>query len=75
MGEPEMVRDLRTEISPAISLHVGGHYDTYLDLPETQVEENGLVGGLFARPDGLVNVFRDPQLTYDLGGGRKFTSF
>jgi hypothetical protein len=75
MGEPEMVRDLRTEISPVISLHVGGHYDTYLDLPETQVEENGLVGGLFARPDGLVNVFRDPQLTYDLGGGRTFTSF
>jgi hypothetical protein len=72
MGEPEMTRDLRTEISPAIALHVGGHYDTYLDLPETQVEENGLVGGLFARPDGLVNVFRDPRLTYDLG--QTFTS-
>jgi len=72
MGEPEMVRDIRTEISPAIPLHVGGHYDTYLDLPETQVEENGIVGGLFYRPDGLVNVFRDPQLTYDLG--RDFVS-
>lgn len=66
MGEPEMVRDIRTEISPAIPLHIGGHYDTYLDLPETQIEENGTVGGLFARPDGIANVFRDPQLTYDL---------
>jgi hypothetical protein len=71
MGEPEMVRDLRTEISVAIPLHIGGHYDTYLDLPETQVEENGTVGGLFVRPDGLVTVFRDPELTYDLG--RTFT--
>lgn len=72
MGEPEMVRDVRTEISAAISLHIGGHYDTYLDLPETQVEENGLVGGLFPRPDGLANAFRDPQLTHDLGN--TFTS-
>ena len=73
MGEPEMVRDIRTEISPAISLHIGGHFDTYLDLPETQIEENGIIGGLYARPDGLANVFRDPELTYDLG--RTFTSF
>jgi len=67
MGETEMVRDIRTEISPAISLHIGGCYDTYLDLPEVQVEENGIIGGLFPRPDGLANVFRDPQLTHDLG--------
>jgi hypothetical protein len=73
MGEPEMVRDVRTEISAAISLHVGGHFDTYLDLPETQVEENGIVGSLFIRSDGIANVFRDPELTYDRA--RTFTSF
>lgn len=68
MGEPEMVRDLRTEIYPAIELHIGGHHDTYVDLPETQVEENGIVGALYSRPDGLVTAFRDPGLTHDIAG-------
>jgi hypothetical protein len=67
MGEPEMVRDRRTEIAAHIRLHTGGHYDTYLELPISRVEENGTVGGYFARPDGVINVFRDPELTYDLG--------
>jgi hypothetical protein len=67
MGESEMVRDRRTELSPVIDLHVGGHYDTYIDLRLTQVEENLLVGGFFARPDKIANMFRDPQLTYEAG--------
>lgn len=67
MGEPEMIRDARNEIAKHIQLHVGGHHDTYLDLPLIQVEENGTIGGYFARPDGVINVFRDPQLTHDMG--------
>jgi hypothetical protein len=72
MGESEMVRDRRTELAPLIDLHIGGYYDTYVDLRLTQVEENLTVGGYFARPDNVVNMFRDPQLTRD--GGITFTS-
>jgi len=67
MGEPEMRRDVRNEFAPHITLHVGGHYDTYVDLPLVQVEENGTIGGYFARPDRVVNVFRDPAFTIDAG--------
>lgn len=67
MGEPEMIRDRRTELSPLIDLHVGGHYDTYVGLRLTQVEENLLVGGFFARPDRIANMFRDPELTSSVG--------
>jgi len=67
MGEPEMVRDRRTEIASHITLHTGGHYDTYLELPLETVEDSGTVGGYFARPDGVANIFRDPLLTYGDG--------
>jgi hypothetical protein len=72
MGETEMVRDKRTEVARHMQLHIGGCYDTYLGLPLTRVEENGTVGGFFPRPDNIVNTFRDPKLTYDLGN--TFTS-
>jgi len=72
MGESEQVRDRRTEIAQHLSLNIGGHYDTYLTLPLTTVEENLTIGGYFVRPDNVVNVFRDPELTYDLGN--TFTS-
>ena len=72
MGEPEQVRDRRTEVAQHLTLNIGGHYDTYLTLPLTTVEENLTVGGYFVRPDNTVNVFRDPYLTYDLGN--TFTS-
>ena len=72
MGEPEMIRDRRIEIAQHLQLHIGGHYDTYLEVAMTQIEEIGIVGGFFPRPDGIVNVFRDPQLTYD--EGRTFSS-
>jgi hypothetical protein len=58
-----MIRDRRIELSPLIDLHVGGHYDTYIGLRLTQVEENLTVGGFFARPDHIANMFRDPLLT------------
>ena len=65
MSEPEMMRDLCTEVSSAIQLHLGGHYDTYLELPLIRVEENLKVGGYFTRPDEIINLFRDPLQTYD----------
>lgn len=59
MGDPEMQRDLKVETSTAYSLHVGGHYDIYIELPRTQQTFNGVLGGAYLRPDGLINVFRD----------------
>lgn len=67
MGEPEMVRDRRTELASHITLHTGGHYDTYLELPLETVEDSGTVGGYFQRPDAVINIFRDPLLTYGDG--------
>ncbi len=54
MGDREMLRDLK------LGLHVGGHTDVYLSLPTVQQTFEGLVGGRFVRPDGIVHVFRDP---------------
>ncbi len=66
MGEVELIRDIRTEVYPHIVMHMGGHYDTYAQLRLTTVEENLTVGGFFVRPDNIVSVFRDPQLTHDI---------
>jgi len=77
MGEAEMVRDRRTEIAKHIRLHTGGHYDTYVGLDLVTVEENLTIGGFFYRPDNIINVFRDPLLTYGdgtPGSGQTFTS-
>ncbi|RLI88028.1 MAG: hypothetical protein DRP01_00310 [Archaeoglobales archaeon] len=65
MAEPEMIRDRKTEIARHIRLHTGGCYDTYLEMPTIQVEESGPVAGFYPRPDNIVSVFRDPELTYD----------
>jgi hypothetical protein len=67
MGEDEQIRDRRTEVARHIVLYVGGAYDTYISLPLVTVEENLTVGGYFVRPDNVVAVFRDPELTYDQG--------
>lgn len=72
MGEPEMLRDKRTEMASHIELHIGGHYDTYIELKEGSFEENGTVGSTYVRPDGKAMVFRDPALTID--AGNTFTS-
>ena len=66
MGETEMVRDRRPELAQHLQIHFGGHYDTYLTLPVVEREETGIIGGYFVRPDNKINVFRDPQLTYEL---------
>lgn len=76
MGEPEMVRDRRTEIASHIRLHTGGCYDTYLGLRLQTVEDTGVVGGYFPRADEVACVFRDPLLTYGTpvpGSGVPFT--
>lgn len=65
MGEPEMMRDLQTELGSHIKLHIGGKYDTFVELSDVTVEEFGLIGGYFPRADNIVNVFRDPKMTID----------
>jgi len=59
MGEPEMQRDLTIESASGIDIHVGGFFDVYLDLPRTTTTFEGQLGGLYTRPDGVINVFRD----------------
>ena len=63
MGDPEMRRDLKLEVATAFTLHVGGHYDVYLELPRTQRTFDGLLGGTYVRPDNIINVFRDATIT------------
>jgi hypothetical protein len=63
MGDPEMQRDRKVEIASGIDLHVGGHFDVYLELPRTTVTFEGLLGGRFLRPDNVINVFRDSTIT------------
>lgn len=58
-GDAEMLRDLITEYAADLTMHVGGHYDVYLELPVTERVYEGVLGGTFARPDGVANVFRD----------------
>lgn len=58
-GDPEMLRDLRLDAATGLQLHVGGHFDVYLELPRVQTTFEGALGGLFARPDGRITVFRD----------------
>lgn len=61
-GEPEMQRDFKVELGTGAQLHVGGHYDIYLDLPLTESRTTGTVGGRFLRTDGVVNIFRDTSV-------------
>lgn len=63
MGDPEMLRDLRFNDNDGVRLHVGGYYDVYLELPRVQTTFEGILGGVFTRPDGLINVFRDSTIT------------
>lgn len=59
MGDPEMQRDLVEELATSTRLHVGGHYDVYVELAATNTSFEGLLGGVYARPDGVVAVFGD----------------
>jgi hypothetical protein len=59
MGDPEMVRDIVPTIAPHLLVHVGGCVDVYLRTALVETTFTGAVGGLFVRPDGIANAFRD----------------
>jgi hypothetical protein len=63
MGDPEMQRDMKVELATGSKIHVGGHYDVYLELPRVQAVFEGQVGGSYIRPDGVINVFRDSTIS------------
>jgi len=65
MGDLEMQRDAKFEFATGVTIHTGGHFDIYLEMPVTQKTFEGQLGGLYARPDGIANVFRDPVTVPD----------
>lgn len=62
MGEPEMQRDLAVELATNVRLHVGGHFDIYVDLAVANTAFEGILGGVYERPDGIINVFDDTNV-------------
>lgn len=77
MGDVEMIRDRVVEQATGLTLHVGGHQDVFVDLNLVETSFVGVVGARFARPDGVIAVFRDPTYAdYDAVSnptGHKFT--
>jgi hypothetical protein len=63
MGMPEMQRDQVPGIAEHLKFHVGGATDIYLWLDLLETTYTGDVGSLFARPDGVITVFRDNAAT------------
>ncbi len=63
MGDPEMQRDDILELATGTRIHVGGHFDVYMELPTTNTTFDGVLGGVYARPDGIANVFVDTAVT------------
>ena len=59
MGDPEMQRDEKFEAATGVRLHMGGYFDIYLELPVATTTFEGILGGSYARPDGIINVFGD----------------
>lgn len=64
MGEPEMQRDRLVGIAQSLALHVGGAADIYVDLDLVETVVTGTIGGVFARPDHIINVFRDGTVSF-----------
>lgn len=58
-GDPEMSRDLVTEPTSGIRLHVGGHVDVYARMPVAENTFTGVLGALYARPDNRHVILRD----------------
>jgi hypothetical protein len=77
MGDTEMIRDRIREQATGLELHVGGHQDIFVDMDLIETSFSGEVGGKFARPDGIINVFRDatyaPYHPVSNPAGHKFT--
>ena len=62
MGDPEMQRDKSNDVSSFITLHLGGHYDVYVEMPITQKTYEGQLGSGVLRPDGRATVFKDASI-------------
>lgn len=62
MGDPEMQRDNIAELATGFNAHIGGAFDVYLDLAPAETVYEGIVGGAYVRPDGVVNVFTDATI-------------
>jgi hypothetical protein len=63
MGMPEMQRDRVPGVAPHLEFHIGGAADIYLWLSPMETSFEGIVGDLFARPDGVTTIFRDDDGT------------
>ncbi len=66
-GEPEMQRDIVPAVAPHLKFHVGGMTDIYLRTALVETEFVGVVGDLFARPDGVAIMFRDSSQNFTAG--------
>lgn len=64
MGDPEMQRDYLPTIVNAPRIHIGGHFDAYLELAVSNTTFEGVLGGVYTRPDGVTNVFVDSGVTW-----------
>lgn len=62
MGDEEMLRDLKAITQSGVELHVGGHFDIYCELPRIETTTEGVLGGTYVRPDGIMNIFRDATI-------------
>lgn len=63
-GDPEMQRDRLDVNKPYLQIHLGGKADIYLLLDFVETTFTGTVGGLFARPDDVVCMFRDASTSF-----------
>lgn len=62
MGDPEMLRDEMSEAATGLRMHVGGHFDIYLELPITTTTYEAQAGAAFVRPDGIICTFMDTNV-------------
>lgn len=68
-GDAEMQRD-RLDLAPQyMRIHLGGNVDIYLLLALVETTFTGVVGGSFARPDGVVAMFRDASVANFITAG------
>lgn len=63
MGDPEMQRDKVLELASGVRAHIGGCFDIYAELAPAETVYEGIIGGAYTRPDGIINVFDDPAVT------------
>jgi hypothetical protein len=62
-GDPEMIRDLVTNVANSAALHVGGHMDVFVRQPIQQVVERLTINTLTPRNDDRVLILRHTTTT------------